>query len=116
MPELRLDPLDQDAAEEVGPGVVRRGADAGRRGRAGERVAVGRAVGVEGRQQVDAGVSAKASATRQPLRLGERIGLAAAEGEASSRPAASAASAQERGAVVHQRARRARRPDTIRAW
>ena len=78
-PELRLDPLDQDAAENVGPGIVVGDADAGapralppaRRG-----PAAAAAASPAGRCRRSARTP---RATRQPLRRGERIAAALAE-------------------------------------
>ena len=45
LPEMRLDQPDEDAAEQVGPGVVRRDAKPAGHHRVGQRIAVGRPVG-----------------------------------------------------------------------
>ena len=112
--ELRLDPLDQDAAEDVGPGVVGGDADAGRCA-AARRARRGRpARRCERRQQVDAGIAREGLGDGEPLRRGERIDGRGRETRTASRPpsrAAAPAAPRSRPSA----SRRARRPGTIRA-
>ena len=111
---MRLDPLDQDAAEDVRPGVVRGDPDAGGAGRGGEALAVGRAGGKRG-EQVDAGVARESVGDRQALGRGERVGALPAEASARSRRPLSPPRRGGRGNRPSP-PRRVRRRDTIRAW
>ena len=115
--QLRLDPLDQHAAEDVGPGVVGGDADAGRAAAAAsDAIAVRSSPSrVERRQQVDAGVALEGLGHRQPLRLGEGIDAAAAKREAACARRLAPPAASSVGAVVHQRLVGLARRDTIRA-
>src|SRR5262249_14180449 len=64
--ELRLDSVDQDAAEDIRPGVLGRGLDARRHGRSGEFPSI-RLTVVERRHQVDAGKLAEGLNDRESL-------------------------------------------------
>ena len=76
--------------------------DAGRLHRCRRAVAVGASAGVDRRRADRCRRNcSNASATRQPLGRGERIGLAVAERN-SSRPAAARGRRQQRRAVLHQ--------------
>jgi len=79
MPQMRLDMLHQDLAEDVGPGVILGDADLAGSG-PGERGAVALAAG-NGRKQVDSRKLLEGAGHRYELRLGEGIGGPAAEGE-----------------------------------
>src|SRR5208337_4526107 len=80
-PELRLDPLAQDAAEQVRPRIVGRNPDARRRGLPGEKGRVGLAADGQAVEKVDSRVTQEGVADGQPFRRLERARLAAAEGE-----------------------------------
>ena len=99
--ENGLDALDHHAAEKVGPGVVGRGAQAGVADGGMERVAVCGTVATDSGEKVDAGVSQKGAGDGQPLRLGEGVGLAAAEGEGFC-AGAFGGQRKQRRAVLHQ--------------
>ncbi len=102
--ELRLDALDQDAAENIAPAIVGGEADAGSRGGGGERLAVRLAAG-QRRQQVDAGETLERRGDAQPFRRRERVGRAAAK--APLPRSGRLRRKRENGrAVVHQRRQR----------
>ena len=63
--------------------------------------AVGRAVRGHRGEKIDAGMAREGVGDGQPLRLGERVGLAAAEGEAR-RAGPLGGKRQQRGAIAHQ--------------
>ena len=76
MPRLWLDPLDQNAAEDVRPGVVRGVTRTPAvRAQAASRVRVGRLAGGQRRQQIDAGKAVESVHDRDPLGLRERVAL-----------------------------------------
>ena len=99
--QARLDLLDDDAAEDVGPAVVFGHADAGVAGGGGQGVAVGGAIGRDAGQQVDASVALERLGYRQPFGLRERITGHAPEVEAP-RPRRLGRQGQQGRAVVHQ--------------
>ena len=93
MPEPRLDLLDQDAAEDVAPGVVGGDADARFRApRAAKRRGGSSAGSVA--SEIDAGIARERVGDGQPLGLGERVDAAPAIDESASRPSPRAASAR----------------------
>ena len=110
MPRLGSIALDHDLAEDVATSCRRRrrAMPACPRHRAAS-ASRSPLVAVNGRQQVDAGVAREGFGHGQPLRLGERIDGAAAKATRSSSPVVGGRQPQQRGAVVHQHARRARR-------
>src|SRR5262249_15772065 len=79
-PEIGLDPLDQDAAEYIGPAIVVGDLEAGVLRRARKTVAI---CGVtrQGREYVDLGKAGESLRDREPLGLGERIGPETAKAE-----------------------------------
>ena len=100
---MRLDALDQHAAEDVRPGVVRGDADAGRAARCGERVAIGLAAAGERRQQVDAGVALERLARRSAARARRTDRRSRPRKRSSGAPAASAATASSAAQSCHHR-------------
>ena len=111
---MRLDPLGQNAAEDVAPGVVGRDGDAGLARRGGERRAIALPA-ADCRQQIDTGVAREGFRHRDPLGRGQRIDGPAAKAELLGARRARRLRHQRR-AVVHQASRRARWRDTIPAW
>ena len=79
MPRMRLDLLDQDAAEDVGPGVVGGDADAGRP--AAVASGCGRFDRPRRGEEIDAGEARESLGDGEPLGLGERIGTPLAPDE-----------------------------------
>ncbi len=112
--EMALDPLDQNPAENIAPGVVRGGPDAGLLRRPREGVAIRLAAG-QRRQKIDAGITREGLGDGEPLGLGEWIGRCGRERSSVRLPAASAATREDRGAVRHQRLDTALRRGTIRS-
>ena len=100
-PEARLDPLAQDPAEHVRPGVVRGDPQARVLRLTGEQRHVRRAPERQAVIEVDPGMAQKRLAHAQPLGRLERARLAAAEGEAR-RARHIGGERDERSAVVHQ--------------
>ncbi len=77
-PEMRFDPVGQDAAEHVRPAIVGRRAETGGACRGGEARTVSRGA-VERRQEVDAGVTREGFDDADPFGLGIGVGLPSAK-------------------------------------
>ncbi|GJE83688.1 hypothetical protein CJNNKLLH_5066 [Methylorubrum thiocyanatum] len=99
---MRLDQPDEDAAEQVGPGVVRRDAKPAGHRRVGQRITVGRPVGRDRGEEIDRGVAVERLGQGQPLEGCERIRLAPAERQALH-PCRLGGERQQRRAILHQR-------------
>ena len=109
-----LDPLDQHAAENVGPAIVVGDRGCRRPRRPGRASRSGVAIGSVAKRSMSA-KRAKASATLS--RSGSAKGSAVRPRNANAfAPPPLGRSAQDRGAVLHQRRDRSPRRDTIRAW
>ena len=107
---MRLDPLAEEPAEHVGPGVVRRHPQARRlrlAGKAGPHPARRRRQAVI---EIDAGMAEEGVADADPLGRLERVRPAAAKGEGLGARNLGG-ERKQRGAIVHQR--RQRRADAI---
>ena len=114
-PSMRLDLLDQDAAEDVRPGVVRGDPDSCAHRPRREASAVGGRRG-EGGEKVDAGMAARKPRRRsaaRPARTGSALAAATGEGR---RAGGFGRRGDERERYRPSPPRRARRRGTIRAW
>ena len=96
-----LHALDHDPAEQVGPAVVRRGAQAGSGHGAAQGCKIRRAVRGKRREKVDAGVAFERVCHGQALGIGKGIGVAAPEGKARhARPLG--CKGEQCGTIQHQ--------------
>ena len=114
--KIGLDPLHDDAAEQVRPGVVRGSPKPCLRQAGGQVLPVGRAGRIDGGEKVDAGETLEGFGDAQAFRLQERVGLMAAKAPGSRLRPSQPRGRGSRCAVLHREPHRARRPGTIPAW